>query len=186
MLDRPQQKTASSLLEGRITWFFSSCSRSLSSYYWDLRDPLVWPQERPVSMRVTRGLSGFLSSRCRVLSPRLELRPEPEFSSPALTCILGFLWSLHRGVRPRLEWRHASLFLPRCSSSVRLPSELTRGSVSFPRGATGLSHVSLWCESILTVTVVAMQGNQVHLKLTETFGCLLEWWHDPWSSFIWR
>ena len=114
------------------------------------------------------------------------VRPEPEVSSPVLTWILRFLWSLHRGVRPRLEWRHASLFLPRCSSSVRLPSELTRGSVSFPRGATGLSHVSLWCESILTVTVVAMQGNQVHLKLTETFGCLLEWWHDPWSSFIWR
>ena len=145
-LDTPQQKRASSHLEWRISWFFSSCGRFPSSCDRDLRDALVWPQERPVSMRVTRGLSGFLSSRCRVLSPRLELRPEPEFSSPALTCILGFLWSLHRGVRPRLEWRHASLVLPRCSSSVRLPSELTRGSVSFPRGATGLSHMPPWCE----------------------------------------
>ena len=33
----------------------------------DLRDPLVWPQEMPVSMRVTRSLSGFLSSRYRDL-----------------------------------------------------------------------------------------------------------------------
>ena len=37
----------------------------LSSYEWEIRDPLVWPQERPVSMRVARGLSGFLSSRCQ-------------------------------------------------------------------------------------------------------------------------
>ena len=145
-LKTPKWKRASSRLEGRITWFFSSCSRSLSSYYWDLRDPLVWPQERPVSMRVTRGLSGFLSSRCRVLSPRLELRPEPEFSSPALTCILGFLWSLHRGVRPRLEWRHASLFLPRCSSSVRLPVKVKQGSGAFRRSfPTRLSHVPPLC-----------------------------------------
>ena len=28
---------------------------------WGHRDPLLWPQERPVSMRVARGLSGFLS-----------------------------------------------------------------------------------------------------------------------------
>ena len=55
---------------------------------------LRWgPQERPVSMRVVRGLSGFLSSQCRGLCPHLELRPEPEVSSPVLTWILVFLWS---------------------------------------------------------------------------------------------
>ena len=26
----------------------------LSTYDWDLRDPLLWPQERPVPMRVVR------------------------------------------------------------------------------------------------------------------------------------
>ena len=31
------------------------------------------------------------------------------------------------------------------------------------------------------MTVEAVQGNQVHLEWTETFGGLLEWWHDPWS-----
>ena len=79
----------------------------LSSYNGDLRDPLVWPQERPVSMRVVRGFSGFLSSRCWVLRYRLETRPEPEVFSPVLTWICGFLCSLHRGVRPRLKGRHA-------------------------------------------------------------------------------
>ena len=34
----------------------------LSRYDGDLRDPLVWAQESPVSVRVARGLSGFLSS----------------------------------------------------------------------------------------------------------------------------
>ena len=37
----------------------------LLSYYGDLRDPLMGPQECPVSMRVARGLSGFLCNRCR-------------------------------------------------------------------------------------------------------------------------
>ena len=36
----------------------------LSSYDGDLRDLLLWPQESPVSMRFTKGHSGFLSSRC--------------------------------------------------------------------------------------------------------------------------
>ena len=75
----------------------------LTRYDGDLRDPLVWPQERPVSMPVAMGLSGILSHQCQVLSPGLEPRPETYVSSPVLTWILGFLWSLHRGVRPRLE-----------------------------------------------------------------------------------
>ena len=76
-----------------------------------------------------------------------------------------------------------SPFLPNCSSSVRLPCALIRGSVAFPRGfPTGLSHVPLWCESIFSVKVKAVQGNQVPLEWTKTFGGLLECWHDPGSS----
>ena len=52
-------------------------------------------------------LSGFLSSQYRVLRPHVESRPESEDCSPVLTWIVGFLWSFHRGFRPRLEWRHA-------------------------------------------------------------------------------
>ena len=66
----------------------------LSTYDGDLRDPLWWPQERPVPMRVARGLSGFLSRRCRGLRPCVESVLEPEDSSPVLTWILGYFWSL--------------------------------------------------------------------------------------------
>ena len=81
----------------------------LSSYDWDLSDPLVGPQESSVFMQVARGPYGFLCSRCQGQGPHLKLRPEPQCSSPVLTWISRFLWSFHRGVRPRLMCRHASL-----------------------------------------------------------------------------
>ena len=68
----------------------------LSSYDRGLRNPLVWPQESPVSMRVARGLLGFLSSQCQVLGPHLELRSEPQASSPVLTWNPEFHWSFNR------------------------------------------------------------------------------------------
>ena len=46
-----------------------------------------------------------------------------------------------------------SAFLPSCSCSVSRPVQLTQGSVAFPRGATGVSQVPPWCESMLRVTV---------------------------------
>ena len=55
----------------------------------DLRNPLCWPQERPVPMQVARDFSGFLSRRCRGLRPCVESVPEPEDSSPGLTWIWG-------------------------------------------------------------------------------------------------
>ena len=106
-----QQKRTSSHIEVRISCFFSSCSRTLgflSSFDGDLRDPLVLPQESQVSMRVARGLSGFLSSQCRGLGPHLELKPEPQGSSPEWTWILDFLWHFNRRVRPQLMWRHGT------------------------------------------------------------------------------
>ena len=52
--------------------------RILSSYDQDFSNPLLWPQESPLSMRVVRGLSGFLCSRClgqgSLLALRLDLR----------------------------------------------------------------------------------------------------------------
>ena len=86
----------------------------LPGYDRDLRDLLLWPQESPVSMQVVSGPSGFLSSWCPVLGPHLELRPEPLFSSPVLTWVLGFLWSFNTGFGPHLLWKHA----------IRLPLEL--------------------------------------------------------------
>ena len=48
-------------------------------------------------------LSGFLSRRCWGLRSCVESVPEPEDSSPVLTWIFGYFWSLPRGVSPRLE-----------------------------------------------------------------------------------
>ena len=53
-----------------------------------------------------RDLSGFLSRRCQGLRSCVQSVWQPEDSSPVLTWILGYLWSLPRGFRPRLEWGH--------------------------------------------------------------------------------
>ena len=70
------------------SWFSLSFNSFLSSYNGDLGDLLVWPQERPVSIRDASDFEGFFSSGCRVLRPRLDSRLEPEDSSPVLTWIL--------------------------------------------------------------------------------------------------
>ena len=141
---------------------FLELRQVLSTYVGDLRDPLWWPQERPVLIRVSRwplgGLSGFLSRRCWGLRPCVESVPEPEDSSPVLTWILGYFWSLPRGVSPCLEWGHAHvLSSPAVAAVSRFPSSGSRDRwlsleafhEAFPRGfPTGLSHVSPWCESI--------------------------------------
>ena len=146
----------------------------LSTYDGDLRDPLWWPQERPVPMRVARGphggLSGFLSRRCWGLKPCLESVPEPEDSSPVLTWILGYFSSLPRVVSPRLEWGHARALSSRAVAAVsRFPSRGSRDQglslEAFPRGfPTGLSHVPPWCELILGLKVEAVLGRQFSLE----------------------
>ena len=73
---------------------FLELRQVLSTYDGDLRDPLWSPQERPVPMQVSPGLLGFFSRRCRGLRPCVESLREPEDSSPVLTWILGYFWSL--------------------------------------------------------------------------------------------
>ena len=106
-----------------------------------------------------------------------------------LTWILGYFWSLPRGVSPRLEWGHARgissravaavcRFHSRGSRDQGFPSRLSHEA--FPQGfITGLSHVPPWCESILGLKVEAVQATQISLEWTETSGGLGEWWHDP-------
>ena len=89
---------------------FLELRQVLSTYDGPLRDPLWWPQERPVPMGVARGPFGILLRRCQGLKPCVETVPEPADSSPVLTWILGFFWSLPRGVSPRLEWGNARVF----------------------------------------------------------------------------
>ena len=106
-----------------------------------------------------------------------------------LTWILGYFWSLPRGVSPGLECGHARVLSSRAVAAVsRFPSGdqgicgfSTRLShEAFPRGfPTGLSHVPPWWESILGLKVEAVQGKQVSLEWTETSGGLWEWCNDP-------
>ena len=79
---------------------FLELRQVLSTYDGELRDPLWWPQETPVHMRVARGLSGLFSRRSWGLRPCVESVPEPEDSSPVLTWILGYFWSLASGLSP--------------------------------------------------------------------------------------
>ena len=75
---------------------FFEVRQELSSYDGDLRDPLWWPQEAQSPCELLGGLSGFLSRRCRGLGSCVEWVPEPEDSSPVVTWILGYFWSLPR------------------------------------------------------------------------------------------
>ena len=122
---------------------FLELRQVLSTNDGDLRDPLWWPQERPVPLRVARGplggLSGFLSDRCLGLKPCVESVPEHEDSSPVLTWILGFFWSLPRGVSPRLDWGHARALSSRAVVAVsRFPllgsRDLWLSLDAFPQG----------------------------------------------------
>ena len=117
-LDTPQGKWASSRLEGRTSWIFSSCS-------WCSRFTTGTSGTRSGGLRkgqspceLLGGLSGFLSPRCRGHRPCVELVPEPEDSSTVLTCIMGYFWSLPRGVNPRLEWGHARALSSRAVAAV--------------------------------------------------------------------
>ena len=64
------------------------------------------------------GLSGFLSRRCWDLRSCVESVLETEDSSPVLTWILGYFWSLPRGVSPRLEWGHGRELSSRVETSM--------------------------------------------------------------------
>ena len=183
-LETPQWKWASSRLEGRTSWIFSSCSRCsrLTAGTSGTRSGGLRKGQSPCEL--LWGLSGFLSRRCTGLRPCVELVPEPEDSSPVQTWILGYFWSLPRGVSPRLDWGHARALSSRAVAAVshirsRGSRDLWLSLKAFPRGfPTGLSHVSPWCDSILGLKVEAVQGKQVSLEWTETSGGLWEWWHD--------
>ena len=68
---------------------FLELRQVLSYYDGDLRDPLWWPQERPVPMRVARGPPGIPHPSMPVIRPCAESVLEPEDSSPVPTWIWG-------------------------------------------------------------------------------------------------
>ena len=113
-LETLQGKWASCRLEGRTSWIFS-IGAGVSTYDGDIRDPLWWPQERPVPMRVVRGplriplpsmpgpkiLCGFGVGHCAFLSSAdmdlgvlLESPQGSQSSSRVGACTCSFLPSL--------------------------------------------------------------------------------------------
>ena len=86
---------------------FLELQHVLSTYEGDLRDPLWWPQERPVPMRVARGPLVIPLPSMPAPKTLCGVSAGPEDSSSVLTWILVYFWSLPRGVSPRLEWGHA-------------------------------------------------------------------------------
>ena len=113
-LQTPQRKWASSRLEGRTTWIFSSCrrcSRLTTGTSGTLSGGLRKGQSPCELLGV---LSGFLSRRCWGLRPCVDSVPEPEDSSPVPTWILGYFW-----ISPG-----ESVLVCRGGMHVRFPPEL--------------------------------------------------------------
>ena len=145
-LETPQQKWASSRLERKTSWIFPSCGRCsrLTTGTSGTRSGGLRKGQSPCEL--LGGLSGFPSRRCGGLRPCVESVPEPEDSSPVMTWILGYFWSLPRGVSPRLEWGHARARSSRAVAAVsRFPSrgskDLWISLEAFPRCfPTRLSH----------------------------------------------
>ena len=127
-LETSQWKKSSSRFEGRISWLFSSCSKKLEvplQLRWGPQGPALVSQESPVCMRVTRGLSVFLSRQSQGLGPH---RAEASTS--------GFLSRADMDLGVPMEFPQGSLssshvetckytFLLSCNNSVKLPVLLT-------------------------------------------------------------
>ena len=123
---------------------FLELRQVLSTYDGDLQDPLWWPKERPVPMRVAREPLGI---------------PLPSMPGPKSLCgvgagTLGFLSIADMDLGVLLESPKGSqsssrveacmsAFVPSCSSNVTLLFAWIKGSVAFPRGfPMRLSHES--------------------------------------------
>ena len=144
-LETPQRKWTSSRLEGSMSWVFSSCGRCsrLTTGTSGTHSGGLRKGQSPCEF--LGGLSGFPSRRSLGLRPCVESVPEPEDSSPVLTWILGYVWSLPRGVSHRLERGHARVLSSRAVAALsRVPSRGSRDlwlsleafPVVFPRGKT--------------------------------------------------
>ena len=145
-LETPQRKWASSRLEGRTSWIFSSWSRSspLTTGTSGTRSVGLRKGQSPCELLL--GLSGLLSRSCRGLRSCVESVWEPDDSSPVLTWISRYFWSLPRGVSPCLDWGHARAISSRAVAAVshfplRGSRDLWHSLEDFPRGfPTRLSH----------------------------------------------
>ena len=150
-LETPQRKWASSRLERRTSWIFSSCGRCSQLTMGTSGTRSVGLRKGQSPCELFGCLSVFLSRRCRGLRPCVESVPEPEDSSPVLTWTLRYFWSVRRGVSPRPDWWHARALSSRAVAAVSHSLPVDQGICgfpwrlsheAFPRGfPTWLSHV---------------------------------------------
>ena len=134
-----QRKWASSRLEGRTSWIYSSCDRCSRLTLGISGNRSGGLRKGQAPCEVLWGLSGFLSRRCWGLRPCVESVPETEDSSPVLTWIFGNFWSLPRGVSPRLQWGHACALCSRAVQQCHASLRVDQGIRGFP---SRLSHKS--------------------------------------------
>ena len=156
-LETPQRKRASSRMEGRPCWIFSSCGRCsrLTTGTSGTRSGGLRKGQSPCEL--IGGHSGFLSRRCRGQRPCVESVPETVDSSRVLTWIVGYFWSFPRGLSPRLEWGHPCALSSRAVAAVsHFPSHGSRdlwlSFEAFPRGfPTRLSQRTVPRATVLCV-----------------------------------
>ena len=121
---------------------FFELRQVLSTYDGDLRDPLWWPQERPVPIRVARGPVGI--SLLSMMGPK-TLCGVGAGTRGFLSCAnmaFGVLLQSPQGSQSSSRVGACTFaFLLRCGSSVTLPFAWFKGSVAFPQGfPSSLSH----------------------------------------------
>ena len=141
-LETPQWKWASSRLEGRTSWIFSSCGRCslLTTGTSSTRSGGLRKGQTPCELLGC--LLGFLSHRCRGLRPCVESVPEAEGFLSSADMDLGVLLESPQGSQSSSRVGACTCaFLLSCSSSVTLPFAWITGSVALPGGfPTRLSH----------------------------------------------
>ena len=126
---------------------FLELRQVLSTYDGNLRTRSGDLRKGQSPCELLEGLSLFLFRRCQGLRPCVESGLEPEDSSPVLTWILGYFWSLSWGVSAHLVWGHARELSSRTVAAVshflsRESRDLWLSLEAFRRGfPTGLSHV---------------------------------------------
>ena len=131
-LETLQQKRASSCIEGRISWFFSSCNTKICV-------PLELQREPQGPQGPARAASGKFSLHVNCEGPLqipLQSVPGPMSSSGAEARTSVFISTADMDLSIPMAFQQGSqassrmetckfAFLPSCNSSVRLPVELT-------------------------------------------------------------
>ena len=121
LLSTQQGNRASRCIEGGISGSFSNCGRKPwvpSTCDSDLRELLRVPMGSQEYCGLGSGLSGHHWVLCNGRGPHLELRWEPQGSSPVRTWVLGCVSRFKQGIRSRHLRMHGTLLSSRVVKGV--------------------------------------------------------------------